>query len=234
VSIRKPRRPAAAPRKQARSTPEPPAGRGQATYEKLMKAAGELLGEVGFEKLTTNTICARAGLTPPALYRYFRDKYDVLEALARRLLSKQNDAFATWFLHGGTWKNPANRAAALEDWFRRSTEVTSSEPGAIWTLRALRALPNLAHIRLESQRRTTDQMFEFYRRVYPDIPPDVLWCRVRVVAEFGFSVDEIALEEDRVPPEILFHEAARVLGVPYDYEPLGSKQLSPIIESKNQ
>jgi hypothetical protein len=77
-------------------------------------------------------------------------------------------------------------------------------------------------------------MFEFYRRVYPDIPPDVLWCRVRVVAEFGFSVDEIALEEDRVPPEILFHEAARVLGVPYDYEPLGSKQLSPIIESKNQ
>jgi AcrR family transcriptional regulator len=199
-----------------------------------MKAAGELLGEVGFEKLTTNTICARAGLTPPALYRYFRDKYDVLEALARRLLRKQNDAFAAWFLQGGTWANPANRAAALEDWFRRSTEVTSSEPGAIWTLRALRALPNLAHIRLESQRRTTDQMFEFYRRVYPGIPPDVLWCRVRVVAEFGFVVDEIALEEDRVPPEILFHEAARVLGVPYDYEPTGSKPLSSKLPRENQ
>jgi hypothetical protein len=77
-------------------------------------------------------------------------------------------------------------------------------------------------------------MFEFYRRVYPAIPPDVLWCRVRVVAEFGFVVDEIALEEDRVPPEILFHEAARVLGVPYDYEPTGSKQLSSKLPRENQ
>jgi len=205
---------------------EPPKGRGLVTYEKLMQAAGELLGEVGFERLSTNAICARAGLTPPALYRYFRDKYDVLEALARRLLKRQNDAFAAWFLKGGTWADPSHRAASLEDWFRKSAEVTSSEPGAIWTLRALRALPILAHIRLESQRQTTDQMFEFYRRLYPDIPPQVLWCRVRVVAEFGFVVDEFALEEDRVPPDLLFHEAARVLGIPYDYEPPGSKPLS--------
>lgn len=216
--------------KRAKSKPspliEPPKGRGRVTYEKLMRAAGELLGEVGFERLTTNAICARAGLTPPALYRYFRDKYDVLEALARRLLQRQNDAFAAWFLQGGTWADPAHRAASLEDWFRKSTEVTSSEPGAIWTLRALRALPILAHIRLESQRQTTDQMFEFYRRLYPDIPPQVLWCRVRVVAEFGFVVDELALEEDRVPPDSLFHEAARVLGIPYDYEPPGSKPLN--------
>jgi AcrR family transcriptional regulator len=191
-----------------------------------MKAAGELLGEVGFEKLTTNTICTRAGLTPPALYRYFRDKYDVLEALARRLLKKHMAAYAAWFAQGGTWADPANRAAALEDWFRTSSEVTASEPGAIWTLRALRALPHLAHIRLEFQRQAADQLFEFYRRVYPDIPPKLLWCRTRVMAEFGFVVDEFALEEDRIPPEVLFHEAARVLGVPYDYEPPGSKPLS--------
>jgi AcrR family transcriptional regulator len=204
---------------------QPPKGRGRVTYERLMKAAGELLGEEGFERLSTNAICARAGLTPPALYRYFRDKYEVLEALARRLLKRQNDAFAAWFLQGGTWADPAHRAASLEDWFRKSVEVTSSEPGAIWTLRALRAVPKLAHIRLESQRQTTDQMFEFYRRIYPDIPSEILWCRVRVVAEFGFVVDELALEEDRVPPNSLFHEAARVLGIPYDYEPPGSKPL---------
>ena len=53
---------------------QPPKGRGRVTYERLMKAAGELLGEEGFERLSTNAICARAGLTPPALYRYFRDK----------------------------------------------------------------------------------------------------------------------------------------------------------------
>jgi len=61
-------------------------------------------------------------------------------------------------------------------------------------------------------------MFEFYRRIYPHIPEATLWCRIRVVAEFGFAVDELALEEDRIPREVLFREAARVLGVPYDYE----------------
>lgn len=55
----------------------PDRGRSLATYEKLIKAAGELLGEVGFEKLTTNAICAKAGMTPPALYRYFHDKYEI-------------------------------------------------------------------------------------------------------------------------------------------------------------
>jgi AcrR family transcriptional regulator len=187
-----------------------------------MKAAGELVGEVGFEKLTTNAICARAELTPPALYRYFRNKYEVLEALARRLLKKQNDAFAAWMFQGGTWADPSKRAAALQDWFRISAEVTASEPGAIWTLRALRALPNLAHIRLESQRRAADQMLEFYRRLYPDMDPQLLWCRCRVVGEFGFVVDEFVLEEDRIPPDVLFREAARVLGVPWDFEPPGT------------
>jgi hypothetical protein len=50
------------------------------------------------------------------------------------------------------------------------------------------------------------------------VPADTLWCRIRVVAEFGFAVDELALEEDRIPHDILFHEAARVLGIPYDQE----------------
>ncbi len=196
----------------------PHRGRSLATYEKLVKAAGELLGEVGFEKLTTNAICARAGMTPPALYRYFQDKYEVLEALARKLLKKHNEAFAAWTFQGGTWKDPANRAKALEEWFRTSVGVTASEPGALWTLRALRALPNLAHIRLEWQRQWTDQMFEFYRRIYPNIPASTLWSRIRVITEFGFAVEELALEEDRIPHDVLFREVARVLGVPYDYE----------------
>jgi len=78
-------------------------GRSQQTYEKLVSATGELLGEVGFEKLTTNAICARAKMTPPAFYRYFKDKYEILEVLARRLLERQNEAYAVWLFQGGSW-----------------------------------------------------------------------------------------------------------------------------------
>jgi AcrR family transcriptional regulator len=175
-------------------------------------AAGELLGEVGFERLTTNSICARAKLTPPAFYRYFNDKYEILEVLARRLLKRQNDAYAVWLFQGGSWSNLERQAQSLEEWFRIAADIVASEPGALWTMRALRALPNLAHIRVESQRMNTDRLFEFYRRVLPNMDPQVLWYRLRVRSEFGWVVDELALEEDKLPREVLFREAARLLG----------------------
>jgi AcrR family transcriptional regulator len=190
----------------------PASGKPRETYEKLVAAAGKLLGEVGFEKLTTNAICARAHMTPPAFYRYFTDKYDILEVLARRLLKRQNDAYAVWLFQGGSWANLEKQTEALEEWFRIAADIVASEPGAIWTMRALRALPNLAHIRVESQRMNTDRLFEFYRRVFPDMDPKVLWYRLRIRSEFGWVVDELALEEDRLPHSVLFHEAARLLG----------------------
>jgi AcrR family transcriptional regulator len=195
----------------ARKLP-PVGGKPLATYEKLVRAAGELLGEVGFEKLTTNGICARANLTPPAFYRYFNDKYDMLEVLAQRLLKRQNDAYAVWLFQGGSWADPETGVEALEEWFAIAAEIVRTEPGALWTMRALRALPNLAHVRLESQRMNTDRIFQFYQKVMPDMDPDLLWQRLRIRAEFGWVVDELALEEERLPHKVLFREAADMLG----------------------
>lgn len=190
----------------------PTGGKPLQTYEKLVVAAGELLGEVGFERLTTNNICARAHLTPPAFYRYFNDKYEILEVLARRLLKRQEDAYAVWLFQGGSWSNVEKQTQSLEEWYRIAADIAASEPGALWTLRALRALPNLAHIRVESQRMYTDRLFEFYRRVLPDMDPQTLWHRLRIRVEFGWVVDELALEEDRLPRDVLFREAARIMG----------------------
>jgi AcrR family transcriptional regulator len=212
--------PATKPRARARAVKAKPtkqaaptAGKSLATYEKLVAAAGQLLGEVGFEKLTSNGICARAKLTPPAFYRYFKDKYEILEVLARRLLKRQNDAYAVWLLEGGgLWSDLERQSKSIEEWFRIAADIVASEPGAVWTLRALRALPNLAHVRLESQRMNTNRLFELYRRVLPDMDPQLLWCRLRVRSEFGWVVDELAVEEDRLPHEVLFREAARLIG----------------------
>jgi AcrR family transcriptional regulator len=194
----------------ARKAP-PLSGRPRETYEKLIRAAGELLGEVGFERLTTNGICARAQMTPPALYRYFNDKYEILEVLAARLLKRQNDAYAVWLFQGGSWAEGQRGVEALEEWFRIAADIVADEPGAIWTMRALRALPHLSHIRLESQRMNTDRVFQFYRKLLPKMDPDMLWQRLRIRAEFGWMVDELAIEEDRLPRDVLFREAARIL-----------------------
>ena len=74
----------------------PKQGRAVQTYERLLDVSGDLLAEVGIERISTNLICARAGMTPPALYRYFKDKYAVLEALGRRLLSRRSDILTLW------------------------------------------------------------------------------------------------------------------------------------------
>ena len=88
-----------ATRPAARTTPAQ--SRARRTVESILSAAAELLGEVGVEQLSTNLVCRRAGMTPPALYRYFPDKYAILSELARRLLDAQAEAVFAWVDAGG-------------------------------------------------------------------------------------------------------------------------------------
>jgi AcrR family transcriptional regulator len=180
------------------------------TYERLLDVAGELLGEVGVERISTNMICARAGMTPPALYRYFHDKYAVLEALGRRLMDRQNAALFAWLERCGPG-GLEGLGAGVEDLLRATAEVTAREPGAVWTLRALRSVPRLAHVRIESHRLVTDRMAEVYAPLLPDMPRDVLWRRLRISVELGFAVDEMLNEEDRIARDDLFRDAAELL-----------------------
>jgi len=180
------------------------------TYERLLDVAGQLLAEVGIERISTNMICARAGMTPPALYRYFKDKYAVLEALGRRLMDRQNAVLFAWLDRYAPLGLEA-LGAHVEELLRETAKVTASEPGATWTVRALRAAPRLAHVRIESHRLVTDRMLEAYAPLMPDMPRDVLWRRLRISVELGYAIDEMLPEEDRLDRDEVFRDAARLL-----------------------
>jgi AcrR family transcriptional regulator len=184
--------------------------RAQQTYDRLLEVAGELLGEVGIERISTNQICARAGMTPPALYRYFKDKYAILEALGRRRMDRQNAVLFAWLDRYGPQGLHA-MSEATEELMRATAEVTATEPGAVWTLRALRAVPQLAHVRIESHRLVTDRMVDVYAPMMPDMDRETLWRRMRISVEFGFAADEMLNEEDRIPREDLLRDAAAML-----------------------
>lgn len=189
----------------------PAAGGGTPTYEKLVQVAGEVLADTGFEKLSSKAICARAGVTPPTFYHYFDDKYEVLEELAERLLRKQNDAFGTWVSDYAAGQQPVPPLEAIERCFVVVTQFVSDEPGGIWTIRALRALPNLSHVRLRWQRQYTDQIFEAARRFVPKSAWPLLWNRIRILVEFSYVVDKLVYEEDRIPRKTLIRKAARLI-----------------------
>jgi AcrR family transcriptional regulator len=181
------------------------------TRERLLDIAGELLGEVGIERISTNMIAARAGVSPAALYRYFRDKYAVLEALGRRLMDRQNALLFAWLDQhkaGGISALSAHTA----DLLRATAEITDNEPGGVWILRAMRAVPQLAHVRVESHREVTDAMLEVYAPLLPKVNRRRLWQRLRMTVEYGYAIDEMLHEEDRIPREDVLREAAILLG----------------------
>lgn len=194
---RKPVAPRAAPKQE----------RAVHTRERLLDIAGELLAEVGIERISTNMIAARAGVSPAALYRYFKDKYAILEALGRRLMDHQNAALFDWLKahHAG---GVEAMLAHTEDLLRATASVTAREPGGVWIERALRAVPQLAHVRVESHREVTDAMLEVYAPLLPRMNRRTLWRRLRMAVELGYAIDEMLIEEDRIPRDEIFREAA--------------------------
>lgn len=190
----------------------PTSARAVVSYEKLLQAAAEVLADTGFEKLTSNEICARAGLTPPAFYHYFNNKYEILEELADRLLGEQNKVFSIWLAEYAEGDGHLPSVEAVEKLFQSVIEISAQAPSGMWTIRALRALPNLAHVRLKWQRIYADQVFEAIRQLAPDVPTEILWSRIRIIVEFSYIVDELALEEDRISKEVLLRQVAVLIG----------------------
>src|SRR5262249_38216465 len=147
---------------------------------------------------STNMISAQAGVTPPTLYRYFKNKYAVLEALGQRLMDRQNAVLLTWLeKHKGGGADAY--AAHVEDLLRDTANITASEPGGIWIERALRAVPQLAHVRIDSHRSVSDAMLDVYAPLLPDMDRDLLWRRIRLSVEYGYATDEMLNEEDLIP-----------------------------------
>jgi AcrR family transcriptional regulator len=180
------------------------------TRNKILDIAGELLGEVGIERISTNLIARRAGVSPPALYRYFKDKYAVLEALGRRLMDRQNAVLFAW-IDAHKAGGPDALAAAHEDLMRTTTAITDSEPGGVWIQRALRAVPQLAHVRLESHNEVTDALLEGFAPLMPGMNKRVLWRRLRLLVEFGYAVDEMLHDETRFTRDEIFRDASHLI-----------------------
>jgi AcrR family transcriptional regulator len=178
--------------------------RSRQTYESILAAAAALLEEVGVERLSTNLICKRAHLTPPALYRYFPNKYALLRELGSRLMQAQDDAVFAWIDSGGLDTSTPEEAfrsnLAIQT---RVTDITRAQPGALWILRALRAVPTLRAVRVESRGRVADRLLAALSLRYPNAAEAELRRTVRLNLELAIAVTELVLEEpDQEPDEI--------------------------------
>lgn len=189
-----------AKRRQIRS---PQQARAQATRELLIAAAADLLGEVGVERLSSNLICARAGVTPPAFYRYFKDKYAILEELGERLMEAQNQVIVLSLAQDELAVSEADLRSLILETIR----VTEAFPGGPWVLRALRAVPALQHVRLRSHRRMSGLVAKAARgRVSARKA-----LQARLLIDMGYAAIELAFDEPTLAPKRVAEEAAAPL-----------------------
>jgi AcrR family transcriptional regulator len=165
------------------------------TCERILDAAAHLLGEVGIERLSTNLICERAGLSPPALYRYYPNKYAVLAELGVRLMMSQNELLEQWAAPS-TMKLPAARfEERIRQLFLDTLEVTRKAVAGEWITRALRAVPSLAPVRIESHEHVTGLLVAAFAVAWPAVPEARVRLVSRLAIEVMYSAQELLVDD---------------------------------------
>ena len=89
-----------------RPTPQPPETRDGRL--RLLRAAGEVAAESGYEGASIARICARAGLPASSLYWHFSDKDDLLAEVV-------DHSYEEWYAAQPAWSPPAEGTAWPEE-----------------------------------------------------------------------------------------------------------------------
>lgn len=70
-----------------------PRGEGHLRRAEILAAARGLFLKEGVDRVTIRAICARVGVTPPALYRHFKDKREIIVAICNETFGKLLERF---------------------------------------------------------------------------------------------------------------------------------------------
>ena len=194
----------------------PAQDRARDTIEQIIAATADLLGEVGVERLSTNLVCRRAGITPPALYRYFPNKYAILAEMARRLMEAEDQIVLDWLEAG-----KGDRTQSLELQIEQQValnqalrDVARAQPGGVWILRVMRSVPTLREVRAGSTKMVIAAVHDRLRQAWPTVDADRLLAAVTLAINLSTATNELILEDEAQESQVS-REFARMLALYY-------------------
>lgn len=174
---------------------QPAQQRATETYERILEVTAQTLADVGIERLSTNLVCERAGLTPPALYRYFPNKYALLSELGQRLMQAQNERVDRWITLEVFSGGVDSLERAIEGLIIDTYEATVQTVGGVWIMRALRAVPALQQVRLASHTAVTQEQTRLLAQALPEADAAELQLVSRIVVELIYATVEMIFDE---------------------------------------
>lgn len=185
--------------------------RAKRTYESILAAAAKLLVEVGVERISTNLIAEEAGITVPALYRYFPNKYAVINALGAGLMDKQAALFEEWQAKYLRESHPEELLSHIYEVLKGTYDTTLQQQGGIEIVQALRAVAPLQELRLATLRTVSEQFAGFLGKLLREPVDEALLVQSRVSINMAYNTVEMALEDTTLPADEVLCEGARVL-----------------------
>jgi AcrR family transcriptional regulator len=207
------------PRQRSTTAPElaakaqPRQKRALATYEQILGVTAQLLAEVGIERLSTNLVCERAGISPPALYRYFPNKYALLRELGTRLMAAQNELVQAWATPA-TMKLPqAAFTDSIYQLYDHTLALTRELPEGLWVTRALRAVPALTHVRIDSHMYVSGLIQDAFLAVYPKADRQRVAVMTRLAVEMVYAALEMAFDDLALDERAIGQTLAHMIAV---------------------
>jgi AcrR family transcriptional regulator len=190
---------------------KPRQARAKRTYESILAAAGELLVDVGVERISTNLIAERAGITVPALYRYFPNKYSVLHALGAVLMDRQNLTYQKWVDSHLQADGVEGLVENIQEVLKLVYDVTLAQTGGLEVSHALRAIAPLQQLRMTSHRIIAEWVQTLLSELLDRPSDEVVEMQSRLIIEIAVSIVELALENNAISAEHTLEEGANML-----------------------
>lgn len=190
---------------------QPAQQRGTETFERILAVTAQTLADVGIERLSTNLVCERAGLTPPALYRYFPNKYALLNELGQRLMQRQNELIPRWITPAVLNGSQDGLERALQGLLLDTHRVTHDTVAGVWITRALRAVPALQRVRIESHEGVTQAQAGLLAEAFPDADPAELRLVGRIAVEMIYAAVEMLFDDPPLDAQAVAHIVAAMI-----------------------
>jgi AcrR family transcriptional regulator len=216
ASKKRKQRAARRPRVELETKTLPSQARSRNTFDAILRVAGEVLADEGSDAFSINAVSRRSGLSPPAFYRYFPNKYALLKTLAERLMDAGDDAAVEAMSRNELPHSEAELIDELRTVLSALVAVMASLRGGVQILRALRAKQEMRHIQRASTARVAVHRYERLRAIFPKADPARLrrgvWLGLETANIIAPLIVEAAYAKAGDAAQATIAEAAVMLG----------------------
>jgi len=162
------------------------------TKRRMLSAAQEILAQSGLAAVNSNAIVKRAKVTPPTFYHYFSDKKALLRELGEELMLAQTEVLRADT--GLIIRNEQDLLDVSHRFIVNSFEQTLAFEGGFALLVALRAMPELAHVLLETHAEMAQLIVDYFEELGLCKDREDLLVRSRVALETIYATNEMLFE----------------------------------------